>query len=101
MFDGNFYKVLEKYESIEKLVSKANENGAFNQKLHQCLSMADISSTNGKITFHTARHTFATLLLEKGINPVNIQSMLGHTNLNTTMSVYASVTKNTIMRDFD
>ena len=33
------------------------------------------------ITFHCARHSFATLLVRKNINPVDIAAMLGHASL--------------------
>lgn len=40
------------------------------------------------ITFHTSRHTFATLQLASGTQITTIQKMLGHKNIGTTL-VYA------------
>ena len=34
--------------------------------------------------FHTLRHTHATMLLEAGVNPVDIQERLGHAKLSMT-----------------
>ena len=42
------------------------------------------------ITFHTARHTFATLLLTNDVNIAVISNLLGHKNLKTTM-IYTDV----------
>lgn len=45
---------------------------------------------NKKISPHTFRHTRAVHLLDKGVNPVYIQELLGHSSINTTME-YARV----------
>lgn len=46
--------------------------------------------TKKKITAHTLRHTYATHLLEQGVNLVSIQKLLGHAHIETTM-VYLHV----------
>ena len=45
---------------------------------------------NKKISPHTFRHTRAVHLLDKGVNIIYIQELLGHSSINTTME-YAKV----------
>lgn len=42
-------------------------------------------------TFHTLRHTFATLLLQKNVNPKIVQEALGHATIAQTMDTYSHV----------
>ncbi len=46
-----------------------------------------------KFSCHTLRHTFTTRLCESGINIKVIQSVLGHSDINTTLDIYADVTR--------
>ena len=43
------------------------------------------------ITFHTFRHTFATMLFEAGVNPRVVQLLMGHKDVETTLSIYTHV----------
>lgn len=52
-----------------------------------------ICKKNGlkNISCHTFRHTHATLLYLNGANVKDIQNRLGHTNINTTLSIYTHI----------
>lgn len=42
---------------------------------------------------HNLRHTFATRLIESGMNPKIVQDVLGHADIQTTLNIYADVTE--------
>lgn len=42
-----------------------------------------------KITPHILRHTFCTRLANKSMNPKSLQYIMGHSNINITMNLYA------------
>ena len=42
-------------------------------------------------TFHSLRHTCATLLLSKNVNPKIVQEILGHATISQTMDTYSHV----------
>ena len=58
---------------------RTSVQGAFRTAKHR----AGITKTG--VAIHTLRHSYATPLLEAGVNPRLIQRYLGHTQLETTM----------------
>ena len=43
------------------------------------------------LRLHDARHTFATWLLEQGVSPKVVQTMLGHSSIAMTLDTYSHV----------
>lgn len=68
-----------------------------NQKMNAYLKeIADTCGVNKEITFHVARHTFATTVtLGNGVPIETVSKMLGHKKLQTTQ-IYAKVLDNKI-----
>jgi site-specific recombinase XerD len=63
-----------------------------NNKMNAYLKeIADICGISKLLTFHVARHSFATLTLTKGVSIESVSKMLGHTNIRTTQ-IYARIT---------
>ena len=50
-----------------------------------------VKSNTSKVNTHMLRHTFATMCIEAGVQPVVLQKMLGHKSIKTTLDVYTSV----------
>jgi integrase len=48
----------------------------------------------GKVRFHDLRHTFASLMLLKGVNPKVISEALGHSSVGFTLDVYSHIIGN-------
>jgi site-specific recombinase XerD len=71
-----------------------------NQKMNAYLKeIADICAISKNLSFHVARHTFATTVtLSKGVSIESVSKMLGHTNIRTTQ-IYARITDNKISDD--
>ena len=57
-------------------------------------SYADLIEKAGvkTIRFHDLRHTCATLLLAKGVNPKIVQERLGHSDISMTLNRYSHIT---------
>jgi integrase/recombinase XerD len=62
-----------------------------------CRKAADVAGLDKTVTVHTLRHSFATHLLEQGVDIRIIQDLLGHRHINSTTR-YARVALNTIRK---
>ena len=72
-----------------------------NQRTNSYLKeIADLCGIKKKLTFHLARHTFATMSLSKGVPIESVSKMLGHTNIRTTQ-IYARITNKKIEHDME
>lgn len=52
------------------------------------------TSIKKNVTPHSFRHTHTSLLIEANVHIKEIQERLGHSDINTTMDIYAHMTKN-------
>lgn len=94
LFDGKALGLIQKYESIQHM-NKIGCNADVNRILKD---IADKAGIKKRVTFHTARHTFATLLLGQSIPITTIQRLLGHTSVKTTQ-IYSEVLDDTLISD--
>lgn len=94
VFGGKALEILGRYESLEAFVA-IGCNADTNRHLATLQKMAKIKM---RTTFHTARHTCATLLCHQGVPITTVQKILGHTKLTTTQ-LYSEVMADTIVRD--
>lgn len=85
---------IDRYLGVRKNVSPAlftpingGERLSDNRVFYALKKYSKVAGLKSSITPHTLRHAFATLLSEKGANPVDIQTLLGHESLATT-SIY-------------
>jgi site-specific recombinase XerD len=71
-----------------------------NQKMNSYLKeIADICGINKELTFHIARHTFATsVTLANGVSIESVSKMLGHKNIRTTQH-YAKILDSKVSED--
>jgi site-specific recombinase XerD len=94
-------EIINKYENHPAC---ANENRLLpilsNQKMNAYLKeIADVCGINKELTFHIARHTFATTItLSNGVPIETVSKMLGHTNLKTTQH-YAKILDKKVSED--
>jgi site-specific recombinase XerD len=81
---------IKEYIAAEKpglYLLEGNDGNAYSQRgaqwaIAQAVKKAGIVK---EVSLHTLRHTYATHLLEQGVNIVTIKELLGHAHIDTTM----------------
>ena len=87
--------IINRQEKNSEYIFKRISNQKLNEHLHALEKRAGIQKS---LTVHVARHTFATLSLERGVPIEVVSKVLGHTDLKTTM-VYAKITHHTMQKE--
>ena len=78
-------------EDTENIFADLISLGRSNEILYRWAEQANVSK---HITFHTARHTHATMMLTLGVDLYTVSKLLGHTNVQTTQ-IYAKLVDET------
>jgi site-specific recombinase XerD len=92
-------EILDKYSSLKQskllpVISSQNLNKYIKE-------IAKLANINKQLSFHAARHTFASsVTLNKGVDITTVSAMLGHKMLKTTQ-IYAKVNTVKIAKDVD
>lgn len=97
LFSGKGIAILNKYRDNLEDFFHLRDNSNVNKDLIIITRLAGLSK---RISFHTARHTNATLLIYNGINITTVQKLLGHKSVKTTQ-VYTNVMDMTIIHNLE
>jgi site-specific recombinase XerD len=103
--DKNTRTLLETLQSLcpqdaEFLLLPHRSRGSLQLALYKTLkNIAKDLDTHGPAVSHRLRHTYATELINAGMNPVAIMRLLGHNCIQMTMR-YAALTQITVARDY-
>ena len=91
--------IIEKYAGLSKdgKVFPVPSNTICNDSLKRISQQIDCLKEK-KVTFHLARHTFATLFLSEGVPLESLSKMLGHKNIATTQ-IYAKILNEKVGKD--
>ena len=94
LFGGKALEIIDRYPNVEEMAA-IPPNCETNKLLAE---IGKLSGVKKHFTYHTARHTCATLLIHQGVPITTVQKILGHTSVKTTQ-IYSEVLSNTIVRD--
>jgi site-specific recombinase XerD len=96
-------EIIEKYKNHTKALADGTLfPNISNQKLNSYLKeIADLCDIDKNLTFHLARHTFATTVtLANGVPIESVSKMLGHLKISTTQ-IYAKVKERKLAEDMN
>lgn len=84
LFEGMAEKIINSYQEIQPFLQVSNVQ--INIKLKEIGEKIGVKDLH----FHVSRHTFATQLLQKGLDIVSVQELMQHSDINTTR-IYAKL----------
>lgn len=87
----------QKNEKVPRNMNKLNfvcllSNGSYLMPRtiqNMCITVRQSLSGIDHFHFHSLRHTYTSNLLEQGASPQDVQELLGHADVRTTMNIYA------------
>lgn len=96
--DDKTVSILQEYkkESPDGLVFQSEDGGILSPakpRKWYLTAMKNLPNDFKQISIHGFRHTHASLLFEAGASIKDVQSRLGHSDIQTTMDVYTHVSK--------
>ena len=97
LFEGKALTLLQKYQGKWSSFFSIKNNSSVNKEL---IRIGKLARINKHFSFHSARHTNATLLIYNGINITTVQKLLGHKSVKTTQ-IYTNVMDMTIIHDLE
>lgn len=97
LFEGKGIHILQQYKDDLDCFFRLKDNSNINKEL---IILGRLAGIDKRISFHTARHTNATLLIYSGANITTVQKLLGHKSVKTTQ-VYANIMDITLVRDLE
>ena len=89
-YDENFSKIfITRYNTARPAVMS---DVHFRHKMFSIWNVPK-KPRSATLTWHGLRYTFTTNLISNGAAPKDVQELLGHTDVSTTMNVYAHSTR--------
>ena len=95
------FKLIQNKEKLSNGEVYLNNNFVFTTPLGTPINASNLRKIYSKILnkanlpnikFHALRHTYATRLFEEGVQVKTVQTLLGHSDITTTMNIYTHVT---------
>ena len=96
--NNNIFPIIKSMRSISKCAN-VFPNEERNKDIHvsqKFKSYIRKSKLNDSLHFHSLRHTFASWLIQSGVNIYNVSKLLGHSNIKTT-EIYAHLRQDDLL----
>ncbi|MDH6311160.1 site-specific recombinase XerD [Dysgonomonas sp. PFB1-18] len=93
-------RILNKYENMRKEIKGLLPVRACQNMNIYLKEIAGLCGIQKNLTTHCGRHTYATLMLTKGVSLESVSRMLGHTDIKTTQ-IYAKILNEKVIGDMN